>query len=208
MAYSDFTIDNLHVELGLSVETQPLFHDLESLKLPDWVQTALQRGRKQALITEKSRSEFLVAPLLLALQELSPVPVAIYSGVRLDVDAVRGLVGECDFILSAAHPIPGLRSPIAAILEAKRGEIEPGLAQCFAQLVGVREYNAQRQATPPATVYGCVTNADVWQYIQLSGTTGVIDEQIYFMSDPGTIVSAFIRIVQEVASTSSLAPAA
>jgi hypothetical protein len=55
-----------------------------------------------ALLSEKARSEFIVAPVLLVARELSHDTVAIYSGQRLDVDASRGLQGECDFIRHSA----------------------------------------------------------------------------------------------------------
>jgi hypothetical protein len=44
-----------------------------------------------ALLSEKARSEFVVAPILLAARELSHDAFAIYSGQRLGVDASRGL---------------------------------------------------------------------------------------------------------------------
>ena len=44
------------------------------------------QGVHLSLISEKSRSEFIVAPILLATRELSGNRVAIYSGQRLDVD--------------------------------------------------------------------------------------------------------------------------
>ena len=75
----------------------------------------------------KARSEFIVAPILLAVRELSGGRVAILSGPRLDVDPARRLSGECDFLLSLSDPLPRLRAPLLAVLEAKRNDIEAGL---------------------------------------------------------------------------------
>ena len=72
----------------------------------------LDRGLRQILLSEKARSEFIVVPILLACQEMSAGALAIYSGQRLDVDSDQGLVGECDFILSAVPPVPALRAPL------------------------------------------------------------------------------------------------
>lgn len=33
-----------------------------------------------------------------------------------------------------------LRSPIVAVVEAKKNDIEAGLGQCFAQMVAARDY--------------------------------------------------------------------
>ena len=66
-------------------------------------------GMQLALVSEKARSEFIVAPILLAVRELSGERIAILSGQRLDVDPDRRLQGECDFILALSDPVPRLR---------------------------------------------------------------------------------------------------
>ncbi len=88
-----------------------------------------------ALVSEKARSEFVVAPILLAAREMSRETLTIYSGQRLDVDPERGLQGECDFILALSAPLPRLRAPLLIIVEAKKNDIEAGLGQCVAQMV-------------------------------------------------------------------------
>src|SRR5206468_9488588 len=118
------------------------------------------------LVSEKARSEFLVVPLLLATPEFVPGGLTIYSGQRLDVDPERGLVGECDFILALTPPVPRLRSPLVTVLEAKKGDIEAGLGQCVAQMVGVRVFN-ERAGQPALRVFGCVTTGEVWQFLSL-----------------------------------------
>ncbi len=81
-----------------------LFPDLRAVEAPAWLRDALERRTQLSLISEKSRSEFIVVPILLASRELCPIPLAIFSGQRLDVDPALGLVGECDFILAATDP--------------------------------------------------------------------------------------------------------
>lgn len=93
-----------------------------SLPMPPELRTVLEMGKELALISEKARSEFIVAPLLLSLRLLTDNRIAIYSGQRLDVDAARGLIGECDFILSDTPPLPILQAPLVAILEAKKND--------------------------------------------------------------------------------------
>ena len=61
-----------------------------------------------ALVSEKARSEFIVAPILLAVRDLSGGRVSILSGQRLNVDPARGLLGEVRFILGCSEP---LRAP-------------------------------------------------------------------------------------------------
>jgi hypothetical protein len=109
--------------------------------VPAWLQDLLARGMQLALLSEKARSEFIVAPTLLAVRELSGDRVAILSGQRLDVDPARKLLGECDFILALSEPVPRLRAPVFTVVEAKKNDIEAGLGQCVAQMVAVPAYN-------------------------------------------------------------------
>lgn len=114
MAYSEFTLETAGRLLGISSRPVDLFPDARPAAVPTWLSEALTRGGQGihlSLISEKSRSEFVVAPVLLAGRELSGNRLAIYSGLRLDVDASRGLVGECDFILAASEPVLPLLRP-------------------------------------------------------------------------------------------------
>ena len=56
--------------------------------------------------------------MLLGVRELSGGRISILSGQRLDVDADRRLLGECDFILAVSEPLPRLRAPLVTIVEA------------------------------------------------------------------------------------------
>src|SRR5690242_15514125 len=126
MAYSDFTLEETRRRLGVISRAADLFPDLRPVAAPAWLSEALGRGGQGihlSLISEKSRSEFIVAPVLLAGRELSGNRFAIYSGQRLDVDPVRGLVGECDFLLAATDPVLPIQAPVAAVVEAKKNDI-------------------------------------------------------------------------------------
>jgi hypothetical protein len=151
--YTDFSLETISTALGVSVQPGETFPSLSRSPVPQWLRERLDRGMRQVLLTEKARSEFIVVPVLLACQELSPEPISIYSGQRLDVDPGRGLIGECDFILAATAPVPALRAPLMIIVEAKKHDVESGVWQCIAHMVGARIFN-ERAGRPPAPVYG------------------------------------------------------
>jgi hypothetical protein len=196
MSYSDFTLEQVDRALGITTRDADLFPSLPAVAVPDWLGESLGRRTQLALISEKSRSEFIVVPILIASRDLSPVPLAIFSGQRLDVDPALGLVGECDFILATAPPVPPLRAPIATIVEAKKNDIELGLGQCVAQMVAARMFNhaADRGAT---TVYGCVTTGEVWQFLRLEDRIALIDRRRFYLDDVAGILSAIQAIVLE-----------
>ena len=196
MAYSDFTLETAVTTLGITTQPTALFPNLAPLPVPDWLQEILSKRTPLALISEKSRSEFIVVPILLASRELAHERLAIYSGQRLDIDPGKGLIGECDFILALSPPILPLRAPIATIVEAKKNDVEAGLGQCIAQMVAARLFNqAARQSSIP--IFGCVTTGEVWQFLSLREAVVLIDEKRYYLDDIGSILAAIQSIVAE-----------
>jgi len=122
MTYSDFTLEMVERAFGVTVQPAALFPALAPLPVPLWLQELLAKGRQLALISEKARSEFIVAPLLLACREISQGAVAIDSGMRLDVLPEQGLAGECDFVQTATPPVPVL---IKRAVNLAKGSAEP-----------------------------------------------------------------------------------
>lgn len=195
MAYSDFTLELAGRTLGVTTQEADLFPGPHRVAVPAWLRETLGKRTQLALISEKSRSEFIVVPILLACRDLSPTPLAIYSGQRLDVDPTRGLVGECDFILAAAPPVLPLRAPIATIVEAKKNDIESGLGLCVAQMVAARLFN-QAADSGETSVYGCVTTGEVWQFLRLDDGAASIDRRRYYLDDEEGILAALLVIAE------------
>jgi hypothetical protein len=194
MAYSDFTLEQVARTLGVTTKDAILFPKPRPVVIPAWLRDNLDGRTQLTLISEKSRSEFIVAPILLASRDLSPVPLAIFSGQRLDVAPALGLVGECDFILAASDSVPPLRAPIATIVQAKKNDIEAGLGQCVAQMVAVRMFN-QAAGRAESAVFGCVTTGEVWQFLRLFEGTAEIDRRRYPIDNVEGILAAFQEII-------------
>lgn len=189
MAYTDFTLEAAERAFGFTAQPGDLFPNLKPLSVPPWLQELLERGRQAAaLVSEKARCEFLIVPILLAARDLAPGELAIYSGQRLDVDPERGLVGECDYILARTAPVPRLRAPLVTVLEAKKGDVEAGLGQCAAQMVGARLFN-ERSGEPPGSVFGCVTTGEIWQFLRLEEASLIIDNTRRFIDNVGAILA-------------------
>lgn len=190
MAYTDFSLETLTSKLGVTAESVDLFSTLVPAEQPAWLAGTLQRGLRQVLSSEKARSEFIVVPILLACQELSPRELTIFSGQRLDVDPARGLIGECDYILAATPPVPALQSPLLMVVEAKRNEVESGVWQCLAQMVGARDFN-ERAGTALPNIFGCVTNGEAWQFLRLTGSVASLDKRRFYIDNPSALLGAF-----------------
>jgi hypothetical protein len=196
MAYADFTLETVDKILGIAAQPADLFPGLTPLDVPAWLRDVLAKGLDMSLLSEKARSEFIVAPILLASRELSHNAIAIYSGQRLDVDPDHGLVGECDFILAATPPVPLLRAPLATIVEAKKNDIEAGLGQCVAQMVGARLFN-EKAGKFSAHVFGCVTTGEAWQFLRLETAAVSIDRARYYIDNVGIILAALQALIRQ-----------
>ena len=193
MSYTDFDIPRVEKELGLKVRSRELFWQIEFIEPSDWLIESLRRGSENALVSEKSRSEFLVAPVLLALKETSENRLQIFSGQTLNVDANLGLTGECDFILSKTEPTPVLREPIMAVVEAKKNDIELGLGQCTAQMFAAKIFNFRREKDFKE-IFGCVTTGETWQFLKLEENLAIVDTNRFFISEVGKILGVFKSI--------------
>ncbi len=196
MAYSEFTLESVTQALGITTQETDLFPESPTAAVPDWLPGQLARGTRLALISEKARSEFIVVPILLAVRELTAGRLAIYSGQRLDVDPARGLVGECDFILALGPAVPPLRAPIVTVVEAKKNDIEAGLGQCIAQMVGARQFN-QAAGRPQSPVFGCVTTGETWQLLRLAEAVALLDSKRYYLDNVERILGVLCAVLQE-----------
>ncbi len=178
MRYSEFNLDSIERELKLELVSAELFPAPDAVEIPIWLPDLLERmHRTLPLVSEKARSEAIVAPVLQAATELGGPPLSIFSGVRLDANPESGLAGECDFIVARTGLVPRLKAPLLTVVEAKRADLELGLAQCIAQMEGVRQFNLAAGVAIP--VYGAVTTGELWQFLKLVPGVLAIDIKRY-----------------------------
>jgi hypothetical protein len=194
MAYSDFTFEQLKKQFGIPNQVEPLFDPLPSLRPGAYLANALETAQELSVRSEKARSELLVMPILLDAREKSAKFFTIYSGEFLNADNSRGLNGECDFILTKDTRSYTINSPIVQVVEAKKNDLEEGLKQCAAQLVGTRIINESNDICLPR-LYGCATTGDDWQFILLEDNQFKIDSRKYYLAEVGELLAVFQHIM-------------
>jgi len=145
--------------------------------------------------TEKARSEFIIAPVLLELRRLLGSAVALFSGVELDADPARGLTGVCDFILTKGGSQYVLSAPLVTIVEAKNDNVRNGLGQCIASMYAAELYN-QKSAKLVPVVYGVVTTGTAWKFLRLAGTALTLDLKEYYIDNVGKILGVLRHIIE------------
>jgi hypothetical protein len=196
MAYSDFTLREAVSRFGLAladvpdlmghvppVEPSPLLKALVPVFLPLAV----------AVDNEKARSEWLVAPILGAVRDQFQNRFSLFSGIEFNVEPAAGLSGRCDFLLSASPEQLLLRTPVAAIAEAKNDDIKSGQGQCVAGMVAAARFNA-RDGQPDRPVYGVVTSGTVWQFLRLDGDSLSADLRQHYINDLPKLVGIIAHI--------------
>lgn len=200
MAYTDFSLPLAMAHFGFRTQTQAIFTPEERPPvgaIPFLEQTLLE-NMDISLASEKAKSEFIVAPILMTVRRLSGNTVAIYSGQRFDVTPADGLVGECDFILSSTPPAaapPTIDAPIISVVEAKRGDLEQGWGQCAAQMVAALRFNQNSQPNRNV-VYGCVTTGYAWQFMRLQNNILTFDNPILQLLQKELILATFLAMLK------------
>ena len=193
MLYRDFTLETLALQFGLRTTQGRLFPHLTPTPVPALLREQLEEGAQVGFATEKARSEFIIAPILLAVRRLSPDRPTIHSGYNLNVSPAEGLSGEVDFLLSLSPQPIAVCRPILSVIESKREAVDFGVGQCAAQMVGAVRFNEQT-GVPAAPMYGCVTSGENWTFLRLDGDTFTLDTDRYYLNQLDLILSALLTI--------------
>ncbi|MGL6095413.1 MAG: hypothetical protein ACRC7O_06395 [Fimbriiglobus sp.] len=197
MSFRDFTYPAVLGQLGLAVEVDSLFPEPPPVTVPrDLAETlALGLRRYGGSSSEKARSEFLIAPVLIELQKRHPDRFQVFSGSELSADPAAGLNGVCDFVFSKGRNPFSVVAPIVAIAEAKPDIVTTGFGQCIAGMRAAWVIN-ERAAEPVPAVYGVSTTGVQWMFLRLIDTTVTIDPAEYLINQPERVLGVLSHIIE------------
>jgi hypothetical protein len=190
MPYSQFDIEKVRVDFNITIlEKVGIFTEVAEISYSNYLAETLRFNTSIALAinSEKSRSEMIIAPILLELKRLYPEKVSLFSGKDFTVDVEKGLNGFCDFLISDSPQQLVITSPVIAVVEAKNENIEAGLGQCMAEMIAAQIFN-QRKGNPVTRILGSVTTGSSWKFMRLEGTTIEVDLNEYFVNQVGKIL--------------------
>lgn len=199
MAYNTFTIDSVRKNFGIEIiGDYVIFEEIIPVSPSDVLRKFLDRYLPlgSAIGTEKARSEFIIAPILAELTELTHHNVSLFSGIDFNVDEEKELKGRCDFIISASSVQYSLIAPVLAVVEAKNENINAGLGQCMAEMVASQIFN-QNEGNQRQSVYGSVTTGSVWRFLKLEDSRIYIDYKEYFIESLELVLGILLKIVSE-----------
>jgi hypothetical protein len=94
MTYSDFTqVSQLEDKFGIQQKLTHIFDVVIPLEPSDLLKNELQESYTLPLLTEKAKSELLIAPIFKELRRRNHYSISFYSGYLFDVQPENGLTG-------------------------------------------------------------------------------------------------------------------
>ncbi len=198
MPYSNFTVEEVRDKFTLKVRYAGFLPELEPIPPSEYLQMALSKGLTyQIKGSEKARSEFVIAPILLELRDLSNSSVSVFSGEDFTVDRELGLSGICDFLISRTDDELVIDAPVITLVEAKKGVLSDGwgqiatqgseetseqsVAKCIAEMVAAKKFN-ETKGRKIEYIYGIVTSGSLWHFFQMEEDLVSIDPVEYSLA--------------------------
>jgi len=130
MAYESFTLEQLTQRFALTVaQSDNAYAGIAPIEPTDLLTRVLERQRPLLVgkTSEKARAEFLVAPILVEVREIRRHEIAVFSGVKFDVDKKADLFGYCDFLISRDPLLHEIQTPVVLITEVKKEDLNAGI---------------------------------------------------------------------------------
>jgi hypothetical protein len=204
MSYSSFTAEKLKEQFGVTQTFETgLFSKVEAILPSQILKETIAYNVNFAILqgSEKARSEFIIAPILLEIKKKAEGKVSLFSGVKFDVDKNNKLDGICDFLISRSSYQAVLEAPVVVAVEAKRQDFEKGIAQCAAEMIASLIFN-ERKGTKVKVIYGCVTTGDVWRFLMLKENKIYVDSVAFDVNeDLGRILGILFAMSLDLIKT-------
>lgn len=200
MTYRDFNLKTVTQKFDLTISDRiNMFSAVPELEPSPLLVEILKENVVIALSsnTDKSRSSMITAPILIELRKLLNHQIGLFYGIDFTVDAEKGLVGNCDFLISRSSYLLMLTEPVVAIVEAQNEDINASLGPCVAEMLAARIFN-EGEGNPNATInYGAVTSGQTWRFLRLKEKVIEIDLTEYYLTDVKKILGILASAIQQ-----------
>lgn len=199
MAYSKFSLKTVKNKFLLQIiEDENLFltNATKKVTISDYLKTTLKEFAPLALSinTEKSRSEWIIAPIMAELRRILENKISLFSGSTFTVDEEQELDGQCDYIISLNPEQFYITAPVITIVEAKKENIIQGFGQCIATMYAANLFNERENNNLPY-IYGVVTTGTTWKFMKLLENKVYIDVDEYYLKEIELLLGIFVSII-------------
>lgn len=200
MSYSDFkTLEQAVTAFNLTVVEGGTFLNASPIPPSPYLQQTLEREIPWAIAvgTEIARREGLTHSILMEVREQLNRQISLFAGRDFTVDPTKGLNGYCDYLISQSPTQSIITAPVVVVADAKKGDLDLGLGQCVAGMVGAWEFNAKRDRSISA-IYGTITTGSLWKFLRLIETELTLDLTEYSIQSVDTILGILIQMVRTI----------
>ncbi|MEQ9237825.1 hypothetical protein [Coleofasciculus sp. E2-BRE-01] len=201
MSYREFTWSKAKQAFGLqTIEGDRFFPVLPEVQPSSLLQEILKRNIPWAIAVgnEKARSEAIINPILLEVQQILEKKISVFSGEEFNVDTAARLNGTCDFLVSQSPEQIAVEAPVLVVVEAKKEDLKRGMGQCLAEMVAAQRFNQANQQVI-STIYGSVSTGTAWRFLKLEDSIVTVDLTDY----PVPPVEQILSILVWIASNNS-----
>jgi hypothetical protein len=105
------------------------------------------------------------------------------------------LVGTPDYFVSRRSELGKtvLGKPLLMMAEAKKNDFDEGWAQCLAEMVAAQKLNGN-----DLTIYGSVTDGQVWQFGKLERDIYTYNEKLFTLDDLEELLGAWDYVFEKM----------
>ncbi|MBV6626940.1 MAG: hypothetical protein KI793_29045 [Rivularia sp. (in: Bacteria)] len=201
MPYKDFNISEVTQKFDLTLVGDNRFlPDIKPVSPNPCLLAYLQESIPLAIAmgTGKARSELIISPVIFELRKIFKKEISFFSGEEFNVDENLSLTGICDFIVSLSPEQLFIEAPVLVIIEAKKENFKDVLGQCIAQMVAAQKLNVKQDES--LTVYGSITNGNIWNFLRLEEDIVTIDFTEYSISPIEELLGILVWMIEDTSN--------
>jgi len=194
MAFSDYkNIAQAQKKFQIKYQEEK-FIDAQPFEPPTYFVKELEfyKANIDIYTSEASRCEIIISPILREVYKhyYDKCSFWIQKSITYDED----LTGTPDYIFATKSSLGKtvLEFPLLIIVEAKKNDFEQGWGQCLAELVAAQKLNKESNSS----VYGVVSDADLWQFGQLIADTFTKNSENYTIDNLPQLFGALAFILK------------
>jgi hypothetical protein len=199
MAFTDFkTISEVQERFLIRYEAASFIHVNPLEPNPTLVEElAFVEAYIDTRVSEFSIREGLIFPVLKEAYRPYAEKFSLWSHRFIKYDDV--LIGTPDYFVSKRSELGKtvLGKPLLLMTEAKKNDFDEGWAQCLAEMVAAQKLNGS-----DLTIYGIVTDGQVWQFGKLEQNLYTYNEKLFTLDALAELLGAldfvYARLVEQI----------
>jgi hypothetical protein len=148
-------------------------------------------------VSEAAIRENLIFPILREVYRKYAKTFALWSHQWIKYDDI--LLGTPDYFLAKRSRLGKtvLETPFLLFAEAKKNDFDAGWGQCLAEMYAAQKLN-ETESGKPLTIYGVVTDGQIWQFGKLEGSVYFLNPKIFTVDDLTELLGALDFIHEEM----------